>query len=111
MVSFCGNIGSDAVVSNESLRFSVAVSGAGKDAPSTWVTVFSSHLALAEWLKKGASVSVTGRLNVDQTSGRVTMYNEQPNLSVQAGHVQIVKFASPAVVSPTTAEEDDDIPF
>lgn len=94
LMTFCGNLGSDSVSSGEkSVRFSVAVSGAGKEAPTTWITVFCYQLHLLEWLKKGAVVNVSGMLDVDPHSGRVPMYNEHPTLTVQANSVQIVKFA------------------
>lgn len=105
-------------------KFSLAVRQAKKDAPAFWVKVEvwgKQAEYVANYLKKGASVCVTGQVGEDQWNDKTTGELKKAiiirNASVESWQARAEQAAAPAPAprpqpaAPSSYEPDDEIPF
>lgn len=83
-----GRVGKDAETREHEGRKFVAFNIASNEntkngeKKTTWVRVVSAQTALAEFLKKGKLVSVTGRLSF-------SVYNNEPQVNCRASEIEL----------------------
>ena len=126
-ITIAGNIGKDAETRRTQsgdmvTGWSVAVAGSSRDAPSTWfdVTLFGKRgEALAQYLRKGSFVIVSGDLSRREHDGKTYLSVRADNVTLgprradaQDDAPRPAREAKPAQPSGSAAYDlDDSIPF
>ena len=125
--SCTGNLGKDAVEfetksGKQGVNFSLAISRTYKDGQgqkqteTTWLAIvmFSTHLA--QWLKKGQKVSVTGPLSIKEYTDNDGVKRWQTQVianqvGLLGGKPQQSNDGRPAPSAPSETGQEDDLPF